>query len=253
MAWSSLLPKQLVTEGDAAQSGFTLNAGQSHGSGDKCMTKSEALARYNLSASAMGSYANNQLVPREAWASGVVGFPYVVRDQSVGPGIGQGAVACSIPVGPEITLYSASSTITLTTTFYLDQGLTDPFNGAFQWYFFPNQNLAVLISRDTIGQVLEIYDCSSIPTTYLCNISSEWPDSSTVCSQFPQMSVYLTAQTPGSITVGDMCYYDSNGINPFLGDETQYYKVINGSSQSWRVIINSEGLITWQLSCAFGL
>ena len=68
MAFSSLTSNQMVSEADAATAGFTLNSGQSHGSSNQCMTKSDALTKYNIDASAMSSYANNQLVPKSTWA-----------------------------------------------------------------------------------------------------------------------------------------------------------------------------------------
>ena len=65
MAWSSLLPNQLVTEGDMAQSGISLKANQTHGSGNKCMTKLELLNKYNLDVEQLTSYSDSQLVQRQ--------------------------------------------------------------------------------------------------------------------------------------------------------------------------------------------
>lgn len=72
MAFSDLASNQMVTFTDAQSSGFALKAGQSHVTSNQCMTKSEALAKYNLSNSAMASYADNQLVPRSVWAPNTV-------------------------------------------------------------------------------------------------------------------------------------------------------------------------------------
>ena len=71
MAWSSLLPNQMVTEGDMAQSGMPLKAGQNHGSGNRCMTKLELLNRYNLDVEKLNNYSNSQLVQRQDIVSGV--------------------------------------------------------------------------------------------------------------------------------------------------------------------------------------
>lgn len=70
MAWSSLASNQMVTFTNAADGGFSLNSGQSHVTSNKCMTKDEALTKYNLDASAMSSYGNNQLVPKSTWVAG---------------------------------------------------------------------------------------------------------------------------------------------------------------------------------------
>ena len=69
---------QMVTFTQAQSLGFSLKSGQSHITSNQCMTKIEALAKYNLDASAMNSYASNQLVPRSAWVNGAfyIGQPY---------------------------------------------------------------------------------------------------------------------------------------------------------------------------------
>ena len=70
MAWSSLLPNQMVTEGDMIQSGMPLKANWSPGSGNRCMTKLELLDRYNLDVKKLASYSNSQLVQRQDIVSG---------------------------------------------------------------------------------------------------------------------------------------------------------------------------------------
>ena len=65
MAWSSLSSNQMVTEGDMAQSGISLKANQTHGSGNKCMTKLELLNKYNLDVEQLTSYSDSQLVQRQ--------------------------------------------------------------------------------------------------------------------------------------------------------------------------------------------
>ena len=67
---------QMVTFTQAQSLGFALKSGQSHVTSNQCMTKSDALAKYNVDADAMSSYANNQLVPRSVWVSGFVGVPF---------------------------------------------------------------------------------------------------------------------------------------------------------------------------------
>ena len=65
---------QMVTFTQAQSLGFALKSGQSHVTSNQCMTKSDALAKYNVDADAMSSYADNQLVPRSAWVSAIVSF-----------------------------------------------------------------------------------------------------------------------------------------------------------------------------------
>lgn len=65
---------QMVSFTQAQSLGFSLKSGQSHITSNQCMTKTEALAKYNLDTAAMNSYASNQLVPRSAWVSGTTNF-----------------------------------------------------------------------------------------------------------------------------------------------------------------------------------
>jgi hypothetical protein len=61
---------QMVTFTQAQSLGFALNAGQSSVNSNECLTKAQALAKYNLNAGSMSAYASNQLVPRSVWATG---------------------------------------------------------------------------------------------------------------------------------------------------------------------------------------
>jgi hypothetical protein len=47
-----------------------LNPGQSSVNSNECLTKAQALAKYNLNAGSMSAYASNQLVPRSVWVTG---------------------------------------------------------------------------------------------------------------------------------------------------------------------------------------
>jgi hypothetical protein len=70
MSWNGLASNQMVNQDNAATSPFSLNPGQSHGSGTFCFTKDAALTKYNLNAGSMGGYASNQLVPKSTWVAG---------------------------------------------------------------------------------------------------------------------------------------------------------------------------------------
>ena len=78
MAWNDVASNQMVSFTDAQASGFTLKSGQSQVTSNQCMTKAEILAKYNVSATNISGYANNQLVPKGAWvASGFSGIMMV--------------------------------------------------------------------------------------------------------------------------------------------------------------------------------
>lgn len=61
---------QMVTFTQAQSLGFGLNPGQSSVNSTECLTKAQALAKYNLDANSMSAYASNQLVPRSVWVTG---------------------------------------------------------------------------------------------------------------------------------------------------------------------------------------
>lgn len=67
MAFSDLASNQMVSYTDAQGGGFSLKAGQSNVTSNQCMTKDEALSKYNLSTANMSSYASNSLVPKSVW------------------------------------------------------------------------------------------------------------------------------------------------------------------------------------------
>ena len=83
MSFNSLASNQMVTEADAATGGFSLNPGQSHGSGNLCMTRNMATTRYNLNSSYLEG-AGNQLMPKRAWmlpASPATNMYYLAYDE----------------------------------------------------------------------------------------------------------------------------------------------------------------------------
>lgn len=70
--WANLANNQMVSFTDAQGGGFSLLAGQSHVTSEKCMTKDETIAKYNINVGSFSSYAGNQLVPKGAWTTGTV-------------------------------------------------------------------------------------------------------------------------------------------------------------------------------------
>ena len=120
MSWSGLASNQMVTFTDAQTSPFMLNAGQFPVTSNECMTKLQALTKYNLDASAMSAYANNQLVPKSVWVSGVTSYSYEVRLGN------SNAEACSAFTE---TVYSDSSTFTIGMVLYTTSDLTTVVTG----------------------------------------------------------------------------------------------------------------------------
>ncbi len=71
MAWGNLADNQMVSYTDAQGGGFILNSGQTAVTSNQCMTKNDALTKYNLNPTNMSSYGDLQLVPKSAWNTNV--------------------------------------------------------------------------------------------------------------------------------------------------------------------------------------
>jgi len=82
MAWIDLANNQMVSFTDAQTSGIALKAGQSHVTSNECMTKTQIQVKYNVLTASMDSYASNQLVEKEKWASALSGNTLYVRGVS---------------------------------------------------------------------------------------------------------------------------------------------------------------------------
>ena len=61
---------EMVSFSQASTLGFFLKPGETNVASPQCMTKQAALTKYSLSYAAMSAYADNQLVPRNAWVDG---------------------------------------------------------------------------------------------------------------------------------------------------------------------------------------
>jgi hypothetical protein len=81
MPWIDLLNNQMVSFTDAQGGGFTLKSNQSNVNSNQCMTKLEALTKYNLVAASMSAYQDNQLVPKITWVANLTnGFWELIID-----------------------------------------------------------------------------------------------------------------------------------------------------------------------------
>lgn len=143
---------QMVTFTAAQSLGFSLNAGQSAVTSNQCMTKNDALTKYNLSASAMSAYASNQLVPRSVWVSGV---PYIIYTRTIG-------FTTSIEACSHFADWAGNAYMQISTgRFFADAALTKPFNGNYKWFLFYDSatgNTSNLLI-DNSGYIVNSYDC----------------------------------------------------------------------------------------------
>ena len=104
MSWSGLASNQMVTFTNAQGGGFTLVPGESAVTSNECMTKSDALTKYQLSSSAMSSYANNQLVPKSVW----IGVNYYIFTNQYNSADSNTNI-CTLPLDVNQTLYTTNS------------------------------------------------------------------------------------------------------------------------------------------------
>jgi len=159
MPFSTLAANQMVSEQEAASSGFALNPSKSHGSGNMMMTKVLALDRYNLKVASMNSYASNQLVPKSAWETAVVSYFVPISFSQFATAAEACAVVGTTAMGG---LYKANTNpVTNGTVFYQDANLTTVFPGIN--YF---QVIEGVIGRlSNVGVVSEYQSCSVSDTT----------------------------------------------------------------------------------------
>ena len=153
MAFNDLVANQMVSEADAATAGFSLNAGQSHGTSNICMTKSTATVKYHLALSNLTGYADNQLIPKSAWAAGATSsyqwdfnFDGQIRN----------ADAC-INVDEGMYLYSTTDYLNMGTILYNEPELITVFNGG--GFSRLCLSLGIVYKISVTGAITQMYVC----------------------------------------------------------------------------------------------
>ena len=167
MAWSSLASNQMVSFTDAQGGGFALQSGQSHVTSNKCMTKSEALAKYVLNASNMSSYASNQLVPKSTWASAAIGYSHHWERY----GSTTISAACAA-TDLSYEFFTVNSTINVGDQVYSNAALTLPISYD-QTYFHKLYGTNIICETNVNGVIISINTCpTNIGDIYVYNYSS---------------------------------------------------------------------------------
>ena len=150
MAWSSLLPNQMVTEGDMAQSDMPLKANQPHGSGNRCMTKLELLDRYNLDVEKLNNYSNSQLVQRQDIVSGVA----IRYSYGISRGLATSSDACK---SVTIDVVFITSVADIGDVCYISASGNTVFVGnPTKWYKINNGYVAYAVQINSLGRILNI-------------------------------------------------------------------------------------------------
>lgn len=145
MAFADLSPTQAVSFTDAQSGGFALKSGQSHVTSNQCMTKNDALTKYNLSVSAMASYLDNQLVPKNVWISGVVGNAITIYLGDHGSN-----ATCALHPSSR-TVYSSSTTISSGIVLYHDVSMTSIYTSSFTHYDTASNSLFTVNSSGAVS------------------------------------------------------------------------------------------------------
>ena len=231
MSWSGLASNQMVTFTNAQTSPFTLNAGQSPVTSNECMTKLQALTKYNLDASAMSAYANNQLVPKSVWVSGVVYYPFATSLVSAT----ELTNACSFSFDT-FTLYTTNSNGIVNVgdiVYYLDGGVYYPYYAPETPYISYNEGSTrkvILTDPDNdTGEILSKEDCS---TSYsyevrLGNSNAE------ACSAFTE-----TVYSDSSIFAEGIVIYTTSALTTVV---TGYTRVVDEAFNPY--ILDDTGVV----------
>ena len=151
MAWSSLLPNQMVTEGDMAQSGMPLKANQPHGSGNRCMTKLELLDRYNLDVEKLNNYSNSQLVQRQDIVSGVA----IRYSYGISRGIATSSDACN-SVTIDVVFINTLNPNVGDVCYTSASGNTVFVGSPTKWYKIDNRDGVYAVQINSLGRILNI-------------------------------------------------------------------------------------------------
>lgn len=150
MAFADLSPTQAVSFTDAQSGGFALKSGQSHVTSNQCMTKNDALTKYVLNVTNMNSFSDNQLVPKNNWASGVVGNAISVYLANPSTD----ATCSSHAYG--LTVYSTSTSISNGVVLYSDSSMSSIYSTRLTHYDAVGNRLFTI---NTSGVVSILNNC----------------------------------------------------------------------------------------------
>lgn len=221
---------QMVTFTQAQGLGFALNAGQAHVASNQCMTKSEILAKYNVTIS---GYASNQLVPRSAWVNAVTYYTYAIAKGTIASG-SQNATCTSSD--SQFYVFSNSSVIQIPMTFYSDTDLITPFTGGGTIHYYATGDQLLTINNS--GSLTAITGCSAGDTT---PPSAPTGLSATQISA-SEVSLSWTASTDNVAVAQYYVYQSTDGASgnyTYIGSTTGTSIIVGGLSpatQYWYTV-----------------
>jgi hypothetical protein len=236
---------QMVSFTQVQSLGFTLNAGQSHVTSNQCMTKSESLAKYNLDASAMGSYANNQLVPRSAWVSGIVGLNFQLIETTLTESTGATwANVCAYSWSSPLTKYTKTGLI-VGEYIYNDIGCTNVLQIVGKSYKVLENGIYKRLAGNSHSDAIEVIeDCSAPPASYYAYSFSA---SRTSSAQSCALNTFGTTWYSSSVQldVGGRLFTNTSLTSPVSGGSIWYNCQQDGTAYK----IDSSGYIIEFYNC----
>ena len=213
MAFSSLLPNQMVSHAEAATGGFTLNSGKTNPGGTQMMTKAMAFDMYNLAVTAStNGIAVNQLMQKSFWLSGVVSYGTSVSYSQFTTASAACAVVGSTAMGG---LFTNTTNVVNGTVFYTDANLTSPFQGI--GYF---QVIGTRVGRlSSTGVVSELQTCVVNSVSF-----TSW---------YYQSGTNIYPSTSGTVTiVGASATFNARAVGNSPSSLSDVLITINGVSRT---------------------
>jgi hypothetical protein len=249
---------QMVTFTQASTLGLTLNSGQAHVTSNQCMTKSAALAKYNLNASFMSEYIDNQLVPRSVWTNENTSNSFIFSNNTFKDRV----LSCD-NANTGQTLYSSSTSLAINVNLFADSPLGFPFNpfgnDTTRDFWIKSTTFSYRLSPTYSGstltqcRIVEIVDCSSPIVEYaqLWERSNAQIYSEMNCNvNYPiGANIYVGRYSPNGsyLSIGMKVYNNIDLTDAFNGSESGFLFVRQG--ERYLVKINASGVITDLFDC----
>lgn len=231
-------PDQMVSFNAAQSLGYSLNASQSHVNSDKCMTKDEALAKYNLATTAnTNSIAGNQLMQKSFWETGITYYPHQVYDGSNQPGENATCTAYNT-AGGLITLYSPDQVLVVGSYVYmLSDSYIIYYGGNYNHY---SPSLDKLIRINNSSQITEITTCAPAYYTFTASSTDNLNDA-TACGYSPNITLYAKVANP---VVGTILYTNTACTTAYSATVSRWRKWTGGGNRVMRYGTSIAELIT---------
>lgn len=212
----------MITFTQAQSLGIGLKPNQLHVNSNQCMTKLDAITKYNIKATSMDGYADNRLVPKSTWVSAVSTYQIALSTTNT-------SATCS-SYGTFFQVYSNSSVIQVPMTFYADIDLTLIYNGGGLAHYYQSGNQ--LLTINSSGSLTAISSCvadTTPPTATTAvsaaesgtnNIQVSW-NTATDNVALSHYDIYRNGALIDSIAATSTSYVDSG-----LCNASYYYQII---------------------------